>query len=285
MTSSSDRVRRFRELHQSGCFVIPNPWDLGSARTLARLGFPALATTSSGFAWSLGRRDNGVSLDEALAHIQSIAAGVEVPVNADFERGFAVEPAGVAANVSAATRTGIAGLSIEDSTGDPARPLFDFELGVERIRAARRAIDESGTGVLLTGRSEGFIVGRPDLAETVRRLTAYAAAGADCLYAPGIRTRDQISAVVKAVAPKPVNVLVGGDFTTVSELAELGVRRISVGGALARAAWTGFLQAAKEIATEGTFTGLRRTVTSAEIEQSFSERPNGSRQLHGRRRD
>lgn len=270
MPPISDRIRRFRDLHQSGCFVIPNPWDLGSARTLARLGFPALATTSSGFAWSLGRRDNRISLDEALAHMRSIAAGVRVPVNADFEGGFAVEPEGVAANVSAATRTGVAGLSIEDSTGNSAQPLYDFEISVERIRAARRAIDDSGTGVLLTGRSEGFIVGRPDLAETIRRLTAYAEAGADCLYAPGIRTREQISAVVQAVAPKPVNVLVGGDFTTVSELAELGVRRISVGGALARAAWTGFLQAANEIAAEGTFTGLARAVSFAEIEETLS---------------
>jgi methylisocitrate lyase len=269
MTNITDRIRRFHELHQSGCFVIPNPWDLGSARTLVRLGFPALATTSSGFAWSLGRRDNAVTLDEALAHVRSIASGVEVPVNADFEGGFAVEPEGVAANVSMATKTGIAGLSIEDSTGDAAEPLFELDLSVKRIRAARRAIDESGTGVLLTGRSEGFIVGRPDLAETVRRLTAYAVAGADCLYAPGIRTREQISAVVQAVAPKPVNVLVGGDFITVSELAELGVRRISVGGALARAAWTGFLDAAKEIAVDGTFTGLGRAVTFAEINESF----------------
>ena len=270
MTRISDRVRRFRDLHQSGCFVIPNPWDAGSARTLARLGFPALATTSSGFAWSLGKRDNQISLDESLAHIRSIAAAVDVPVNADFEGGFAVEPEGVAANVSKAAKTGVAGLSIEDSTGNPAQPLFDFELSVERIRAARRAIDESGTGVLLTGRSEGFIVGRPDLAETIRRLTAYAEAGAECLYAPGIRTREQISAVVKAVAPKPVNVLVGGDFTTVSELAELGVRRISVGGALARAAWTGFLQAANEIATKGTFAGLGKAVSFAEIEERLS---------------
>jgi 2-methylisocitrate lyase-like PEP mutase family enzyme len=269
MTTISDRVRRFHELHQSGCFVIPNPWDLGSARTLARLGFPALATTSSGFAWSLGRRDNGVTLTEALAHIRSIAAGVDVPVNADFEGGFAIEPEEVADNVSLATKTGVAGLSIEDSTGDPENPLFDFELAVERIRAARRAIDQSGTGVLLTGRSEGFIVGRPDLAETVRRLAAYAEAGADCLYAPGIRTRSQISAVITAVAPKPVNVLVGGDFTTVSELAELGVRRISVGGALARAAWTGFLEAANEIATRGTFTTLAKATTFAAIDESF----------------
>ncbi len=270
MPPLSDRIRRFRELHQSGCFVIPNPWDLGSARTLARLGFSALATTSSGFAWSLGRRDNHITLDEALAHMRSIAAAVEVPVNADFEGGFAIEPEGVAANVSAATRTGIAGLSMEDSTGDSAQPLFDFDLSVERIRAARRAIDESGTGVMLVGRSEGFIVGRSDLAETMRRLTAYAEAGADCLYAPGIRTREQISSVVKAVAPKPVNVLVGGDFTTVSELAELGVRRISVGGALARAAWTGFLDAANEIATEETFTRLARAVPFAEVEERLS---------------
>ena len=269
MTNIPDRVHQFRELHQSGCFVIPNPWDLGSARLLLRLGFPALATTSAGFAWSLGRRDNHVSLEEALLHIRAIAGGVDVPVNADFEGGFAVEPVGVAANVSAAIRTGVAGLSIEDSTGDPAKPLFEFDLAVERIRAARRAIDESGTGTLLTGRSEGFVVGRPHLAETVRRLTAYAEAGADCLYAPRLRTREEVAVVVRAVAPRPVNVLAGGDFTSVAELAELGVRRISVGGTLARTAWTGFLQAAKEIATEGTFTGLARAVPFAEIEEIF----------------
>ena len=259
----------FRRLHESGCFVIPNPWDVGSARLLTRLGFPALATTSSGFAWSLGRPDNGVSLEEALAHFRAIARSVELPVNADFEGGFAVEPAEVGANVAAAAATGIAGLSIEDSTGDPARPLFDLTLAVERIRAARRAIDRSGSGVLLTGRSEGFLVGRPDLAETIRRLTAYAEAGADCLYAPGIRTRAEITSVVGAVAPKPVNVLVGSDFATVAELADAGVRRISVGGALARAAWAGFLQAAKEIAELGTFTGLARAIPFAEINRAF----------------
>jgi 2-methylisocitrate lyase-like PEP mutase family enzyme len=269
MSSAPDRLRVFRRLHQSGCFVIPNPWDLGSARLLAGLGFPALATTSSGFAWSLGRRDNHVSLDEALTHFRAIAGGVEVPVNGDFEGGFAVAPDGVAANVLEATATGIAGLSIEDSTGDAARPLFDFELAVERIRAARQAIDDSNTGVLLSGRSEGFIVGRPDLPETIRRLTAYAEAGADCLYAPGIRTKVEIVGVVKAVAPKPVNVLVGSDFATVAELADMGVRRISVGGALARAAWGGFLSAAKEIAERGTFTTLARAVPFAEINGSF----------------
>jgi len=265
-----DRCRVFRELHQSGCFVIPNPWDLGSARLLAGLGFPALATTSSGFAWSLGRRDNHVSLEEALAHIRTIAAGVDVPVNADFEGGFATEPAGVAANVALAARSGVAGLSIEDSTGDPGSPLFDFALAVDRIRGAREAIDGSRTGVLLTGRSEGFIVGRPDLKETIRRLTAYAEAGADCLYAPGIRSKEEIAAVVQAVAPKPVNVLVGGDSTTVRALAAAGVRRISVGGALARAAWGGFLQAAREIAEQGTFTGLARGVPFAEINGAFA---------------
>ncbi len=190
----------FRRLHQAGCFVIPNPWDLGSARLLTRLGFPALATTSSGFAWSLGRPDNHVSLNEALAHLRSVAGGVEVPVNADFEGGFAVSPPEVAANVGAATATGIAGLSIEDSTGDQSSPLFDFGLAVDRIRAAREAIDASGSGVLLTGRSEGFIVGRPDLGETIRRLVAYAEAGAECLYAPGIRTLADISSVVAAAA-------------------------------------------------------------------------------------
>ena len=269
MTPDTDRCQVFRRLHQSGCFVIPNPWDLGSARLLARLGFPALATTSSGFAWSLGRRDNRVPLEATLTHLRSIAHGVEVPVNADFEGGFATEPATVGANVAAATATGIAGLSIEDSTGDASHPLFDLPLAVERIRAARRAIDDSGTGILLTGRSEGFIVGRPDLAETIRRLTAYAEAGADCLYAPGIRARADIAAVVKAIAPKPVNVLIGGDFATVAALADLGVRRISVGGALARAAWTGFLEAAKEIAERGTFTRLARAVPYDQVNGLF----------------
>ncbi|MGH7498917.1 MAG: isocitrate lyase/PEP mutase family protein [Gemmatimonadales bacterium] len=269
MTRTIDRNRLFRELHQSGCFVIPNPWDLGSARLLAGLGFRALATTSSGFAWSLGRPDNHVSLDEALTHLRAIAGGVDVPVNADFEGGFAVEPEGVAENVTAAAGTGVAGLSIEDSTGDPSTPLFEFGLSVERIRAARRAIDESGTGVLLVGRSEGFIVGRPNISETIRRLTAYAEAGAECLYAPGIRTRADIVAVVNAVAPRPVNVLMGSDFATVSELAKMGVRRISVGGALARAAWTGFLEAAKEIAGKGTFTRLAASVPFADMDGSF----------------
>jgi 2-methylisocitrate lyase-like PEP mutase family enzyme len=272
MVNAFDRCLRFHQLHESGCFVIPNPWDLGSARILVQLGFKALATTSAGFAWSMGRADNAVSLDEALAHIRSIAQGVDVPVNADFEGGFAVEPGAVAENVRAAAATGIAGLSIEDSTGDRAKPLFEVSLSVERIRAARQAIDATGTGVLLTARSEGFIVGRPDLAETIRRLTAYAEAGAECLYAPGIRATGEIAAVVGAVAPKPVNVLVGSDFATVAELAQLGVRRISVGGALARSAWTGFVQAATEIADQGTFRNLGRAVSFAEINARFTPR-------------
>ena len=265
----SDRCRLFHDMHRAGCFVIPNPWDAGSARALVHLGFTAVATTSAGFAWSMGRADNSVSVEDALGHMHALAAAVPVPVNADFEGGFAVDPDGVAANVTRATATGVAGLSIEDSTGDAAHPLFDFELAVERMVAARQAIDRSGTGVLLTGRTEGFIVGRPDLAETIRRLTAYAEAGADCLYAPGIRTPEQIAAVVQAVAPKAVNVLVWSDFATVDGLAEAGVRRISVGGALARAAWTGFLQSAREIAEHGTFTGLALTVPSAQIESTF----------------
>jgi methylisocitrate lyase len=270
MSAQADRVHAFRRLHDSGCFVIPNPWDLGSARLLEGLGFRALATTSSGFAWSRGVADNHVRLEDALGYFRAVAEGTTLPVNGDFEGGFAVEPEGVAANVARAAASGVAGLSIEDSTGDPVHPLFDFELAVERMRAARRAIDGSGTGVLLTGRSEGFIVGRPDLAETIRRLVAFAEAGADCLFAPGIRTEAEISAVVHAVAPRPVNVLVGSDFTTVARLAELGVRRISVGGALARAAWSGFLVAAREIAEQGTFRGLTGAVPFAEINGTFA---------------
>jgi len=269
MTSTADRCRVFRGLHESGCFVLPNPWDVGSARFLAQLGFPALATTSSGFAWSQGHPDNGVSLDQMLLHLRAIAEAVTVPVNADFEGGFAVSPDMVGANVAQAASTGVAGISIEDSTGDGVNPLFEFTLAVERIKAAHHAICESGTDVLLTARSEGFLVGRADLAETLRRLVAYADAGADCLYAPGLRMKGEILAVVNAVAPRPVNVLVGSDFATVAELRDLGVRRISVGGALARTAWTGFLEAAKEIAERGTFTSLARATPFAEINQLF----------------
>ena len=265
----NDRIRAFRALHQSGCFVIPNPWDVGSARILAQLGFSALATTSSGFAWTLGRADNHVTLDEVLAHLRAMTASVDIPFNADFEGGFAVEPADVASNVTAATATGIAGLSIEDSTGDDANPLFERGLAAERVRAARQAIDASGTGVLLTGRSEGFVAGRPDLKETIRRLTAYAEAGAECLFAPGLRTMEEIRAVVSAVAPRPVNVLVGSGFTTMAELEQAGVRRISVGGALARTAWGAFYEAATEIRDKGVFSRMASGVPFASMNDFF----------------
>lgn len=266
-------IAAFHELHKKGCFVIPNPFDVGSARLLEQMGFRALATTSSGFAWSMGKADNHVTLHDALTHMQAIAGAVDIPVNADFEGGFAIDPAGVEINVALAVKTGVAGLSIEDSTGDAANPLFDLELAVERIQAARRAIDESGTGVMLTGRSEGFIVGRPDLRETVKRLRAYSEAGADCLYAPGITTSAEIAAVISAVAPKPVNVLVGGSgFSTVGALADAGVRRISVGGALARAAYGAFIGAAREIAEQGTFAGLTHGVPFGELNAAFNKK-------------
>ncbi len=253
MDAARDPIATFQRLHSSGCFVMANPWDVGSARALEQMGFKALATTSAGLAWTLGRADGHVDLDQTLQHLRDIAAAVSVPVNADFEGGYAVDPAGVAANVTLATETGIAGLSIEDSSGDPADPLFEFGLAVERMSAARRAIDESGTGVVLTGRSEGFVCGRPDIDETIRRLVAYAEAGADCLYAPRIDKLEHITAIVDAVAPKPVNLLINAPFTTVAEAAGLGVRRVSVGGTLARTAWGGFLEAAAEIAEAGTF--------------------------------
>ena len=258
MTLQDDRVAAFHRLHSTGCFVMPNPWDVGSARALEQFGFKALATTSAGLAWTLGRADNDVSLDQTLEHLRAVVGAVDVPVNADFEGGFAVDPEQVNANVKLAAATGVAGLSIEDSTGDEARPLHDLDLAVERIRAARQAIDESGTGIVLTGRSEGFVVGRPDINETIRRLRAYAEAGADCLYAPRVGTVEHVAAIIAAVSPKPVNLLINAPFITVAEAAELGVRRISVGGTLARTAWSGFLQATREIADEGTFSRFER---------------------------
>lgn len=253
MDVPTDRVNAFRRLHSEGCFVMPNPWDAGSARALAQLGFPALATTSAGLAWTHGLTDNQVTLAQTLAHLRVVVDAVDVPINADFEGGYAESPAQVAEHVSLAAATGIAGLSIEDSTGNPERPLYDLDLAVARIRAAREAIDASGTGIVLTGRSEGFVCGRPDIEETIRRLCAYAEAGADCLYAPRIDSVEHISAIVSAVAPAPVNLLINAPFITVAEAAALGVRRISVGGTLARTAWGGFLETAREIAESGTF--------------------------------
>jgi len=256
MTSQSEKVEAFHRLHDAGCFVIPNPWDVGSAVVLEQMGFKALASTSAGFAWSLARPDQGVERAEMLEHLRELATAVDVPVSADFEGGYAEDPDGVAESVKLAAATGIAGLSIEDSTRGADEPLYPFDLAVERIRAARRAIDESGTGILLTGRSEGFVVGRPDLDETVRRLQAYAEAGADCLYAPFVDQPEQVSAIVAAAAPKPVNLLVHKPYITVAEAAALGVRRISVGGSLARVAQSAFAAAAQEIADHGTFAGF-----------------------------
>jgi 2-methylisocitrate lyase-like PEP mutase family enzyme len=267
--TTQDKRATFRKMHGSGCFVIPNPWDSGSARALQHMGFKALASTSAGFAWSIGKADNRVTLDDVCGHLTALCGAVDLPVNADFEGGFAHEPEKVAANVARAVKTGIAGLSIEDSTGDKAKPLYDRALGIERIRAARTAIDADNSGVLLTGRCEGFLVGQADLAMVIDRLQAYAEAGADCLYAPGIRTKEQISAVVKAVHPKPVNLLQGWPGLSVAEAAELGVRRISVGGSLARAAWGGFMRAAQEIAEKGTFTELGNGYAGGELNKMF----------------
>jgi 2-methylisocitrate lyase-like PEP mutase family enzyme len=272
MPTVAEKRAVYRQLHQSGCFVIPNPWDVGTARYLQGLGFKALASTSAGFAFTLGLPDGGVSRDTMLAHFREIASATDVPVNADFEGGFADAPEGVAENVRLCIETGVAGLSIEDSTSDPAIPLYDFDLTLARVRAARAAIDEAGGDVVFTARSEGFIRGRPDLAETIRRLKAFADAGADCLYAPGIKTRDEIAAVVKAVAPKPVNFLMAtATDLTVNDLASLGVRRISLGGTLARVAWTALTRAAREIADEGKFASLAGTMANAELNAFFRD--------------
>jgi 2-methylisocitrate lyase-like PEP mutase family enzyme len=272
--SISEARAAFRKLHESGCFVIPNPWDVGTARYLRHCGFRALATTSSGAAFSMGLpdTDGAVTRDMALAHIRTIVEATELPVNADFESGFAHESEGVAESVRLCVATGVAGLSIEDATGDKTKPLYDLDTAIARMQAARRAIDQSGADVMLVGRAECFLVGRPDLGETIARLGAYASAGADCLYAPGIRTAEQIGAVVKAVAPKPVNVLMSAATgLTVADLAGLGVRRISVGGALARVAWGAFMRAAREIATQGRFDAFADAVPMAEINGFFRD--------------
>jgi 2-methylisocitrate lyase-like PEP mutase family enzyme len=268
--SIADKRRAFRKLHEGGCFVIPNPWDVGSARYLQGLGFKALATTSSGFAWSHGHRDGGMSRDRVLDHLSIMVEDTDLPINADFEHGFAPDPKGVAESVRLAVQCGVAGLSLEDSTGVASRPLFEVDEAVERIAAARKAIDQAGGDTVLVGRAECFLVGRPDIDVAVGRLKAYAQAGADCLYAPGIRTPEHIRAVVEAVAPKPVNLLVGwaGDLT-LPDIAALGVRRVSVGGALARAAWGGFMRAAKLIAAEGRFDGFTATASGTDLDEMF----------------
>jgi 2-methylisocitrate lyase-like PEP mutase family enzyme len=268
--TTADKRATFRKMHESGCFIIPNPYDVGSAKALQHLGFKALASTSAGFAWAIGKSDNHVTLDEKCEHLAAICAAVDLPVNADFEGGFAIEPAKVGANVARAVKTGVAGLSIEDSTTDSPKSLFDRALAIDRIRAARAAIDADNSGVLLTGRCEAFLVGQADLAMVIDRLQAYSEAGADCLYAPGIKTREQISAVVKAVHPKPVNLLIGASGLSLAEAADLGIRRISVGGSLARTAWTGFMRSAKEMAEKGTFTELANGYPGGELNKMFS---------------
>lgn len=269
------RRAAFRKLHAQGCFVIPNPWDAGTARYLGHLGFQALATTSAGFAFSRGLPDGdwAVSRAQALAHIAEIVASVDLPVNADFESGYAHPPESVAESVRLCVETGVAGLSIEDATGDRGNPLYEIPLATSRIQAARAAIDDSGAEVLLTARAECFLTGHPDpFREALRRLQAYAEAGADVLFAPGIRTRDDIRELVAALRPKPVNILVSVNTgLKVADLAELGVRRISVGSSLARAAWTGFLRAARAIAAEGSFAGFDDTVPYAELNGFFRD--------------
>jgi 2-methylisocitrate lyase-like PEP mutase family enzyme len=268
--SIADKRRAFLRLHQHGCFAIPNPWDVGSARYLQSLGFKALATTSSGFAWSHGHRDGGMSRDRVLDHLTEMVEATDLPINADFEHGFAPDAAGVAESVRLAVETGVAGLSIEDSTGQAVKPLFDVDTAIERIRAARGAIDKAGGDTMLIGRAEGFLVGQPDIEQVIARLKAYANAGADCLYAPGISSEEHISAVVAAVAPKPVNLLVGFNADlTMAKIAALGVRRVSVGGALARAAWGGFMRAAKLIIEEGKFDGFGGAASGSALNSIF----------------
>ncbi|HET6900331.1 MAG TPA: isocitrate lyase/phosphoenolpyruvate mutase family protein [Vicinamibacteria bacterium] len=277
-TDFAARRAAFGKLHESGCFLIPNPWDVGSARYLQGLGFKALATTSAGFAFSRGRPDSAaaVPLDVTLAHFAEIAGACDVPVNADFQAGYADTPEGVGENVRRCVETGVAGLSIEDSTGDPRRPLYELDEAVRRLKAARAAIDASGSGVLLTARAECHLVGTPDpLPDSIRRLRAYAEAGADVLYAPGPRERADIKAIIDAVAPRPVNVLMGWNGgLRLSDLADLGARRVSVGAALARAAWNGFIQAARLMAEAGRFDGLEGAVTFAEL-NGFFEKDHG----------
>jgi 2-methylisocitrate lyase-like PEP mutase family enzyme len=275
----SPAVASFRALHESGCFVLPNPWDAGTAVYLQHLGFKALATTSGGFAFTQARADKQVPRDDALAHIRQLVASVTLPVSADFENGFARDPGDVAANVALCVATGVAGLSIEDATGDPGTPLYDADLAVERIKAARAAIDATGTNVVLTGRCEAWLVGHPEPRRTaLNRLVAYADAGADCLYAPGVRDLVEIDAIVKAVGPKPVNVLISapGPGLSVRRLSELGVRRVSVGSALARAAWGAFIRAARGLAEAGSFDGLAGAAPFAELNGFFGGHHSGS---------
>jgi len=269
--TASETRAAFRRLHESGCFLLPNPWDVGSALYLQSLGFKALASSSAGFAWSRGRADGALTREQVLTHLKELVSATTLPINADFENGFGKDAARVAESVGLAIETGIAGISIEDSSGDPEQPIFEREVALERLRAARQAIDRSGGDTLLVARAENYLYGRADLRDTLARLAAYAEAGADCLYAPGIRTAEEISAVVKAVAPKPVNVLVGWPSDlSLDSLAALGVRRVSVGGALARAAWGGMMRAAQRLA-EGRFDGFVGAPAGRDLDAFFGD--------------
>jgi 2-methylisocitrate lyase-like PEP mutase family enzyme len=270
--SAAEKRKTFRKLHEAGCFVIPNPWNVGSARYLQSLGFSALATTSSGYAHSQGYADGALSPDAVLAHFRELAAATDVPLNADFEDGLADDLESLADNVTRCVATGVAGLSIEDSPNSGATPLYPLDVAVARVKAARAAVDRAGGDVVFTARAEGFIRGVPDLDDVIRRLRAFREAGADCFYAPGIKTREQIEAVVKAVSPKPVNFLNGGAFGfTVDDLAGMGVRRISVGGSLARVATHAFIRVATEIAREGKFDGFAGLVSNADLNKFFND--------------
>ena len=270
--SVADKRRTFRQMHETGCFLIPNPWDVGSARYLQSLGFKALATTSSGLAWSLGLPDNQVPRERVIAHLRTLVDATDVPVSGDFENGFGSNAQGVGESVRLAVATGLAGLSIEDATGRANEPLFPIADAISRIRAARAAIDADGGDTLLVARAECFVVGRPDLTETLARLRAYSNAGADCLYAPGLRTEEHIKAVVEAVHPKPVNVLVGSHGAlTLQRMAALGVRRVSVGGAMARAAWGGFMAAATLLADQNRFDGFTGIPSHQNLDDLFSK--------------
>src|SRR3984893_6074801 len=270
MKSIEEKRVAFRKLHESGCFAIPNPWDIGSAKYLQHLGFKAIATTSAGFAFSRGLPDGSVKRDDMLDHIRELVEATDIPVNADFENGYADDPNWCAENARLCAETGVAGLSIEDAADRKESPLYDVDLAVERIQAVREALH--GTGVFLVGRAEGFLVGRENLDQVIKRLVKYSEAGADCLYAPGFKERDQIRAIVECVAPKPSNILIGGAIgLTMQDAAELGARRVSVGGAFARAAWGGFIRSAKELLEKGTFDELAHAAPYADLQEFFRQ--------------
>src|ERR1700680_4734764 len=270
MKSIDEKRGDFRKIHQSGCFAIPNPWDIGSAKYLQHLGFKAIATTSAGFAFSRGLPDGSVQRDDMIAHIRELVEATDIPVNADFENGYADDPNWCAENARLCAETGVAGLSIEDAADRKESPLYDVDLAVERIHAVREALH--GTGVLLAGRAEGFLIGRENIDQVIKRLVAYSEAGADCLYAPGFKERDHIKAIVECVAPKPSNILIGGPSgLTMRDAAELGARRVSVGGAFARAAWGGFIRSAKELVERGTFDELAHAAPYADLQEFFRQ--------------